>query len=57
MKQENIVKNTVVPGTIAVSAVVLSSRLPFSAEALVSYSAVLALAGIAALEYGFRRKA
>ena len=57
MKQENIVKTTVVPGTIAVSALVLSSRLPFSAEALVSYSAIFAIAGIAALDYGFGRKA
>jgi hypothetical protein len=57
MKKENIVKNTLVPGTIAVSTLVLSSRIPFSAEALVSYTAVLALAGIAALDYGFHRKA
>jgi hypothetical protein len=57
MKQENIIKNTVVPGTIAVSAMVLSSRIPFSAEALVGFGTVLATLGIAAVDYGFGRKA
>ena len=57
MKQENIIKNTVVPATIALSAGVLSSRIPFSAEALVGYAAVLGILGIAALEYGTSRKA
>ncbi len=57
MKQENIIKNTVVPGTIAVSAMVLSSRIPFSAEALVGFGTVLATLGIAAVDYGFNRKA
>jgi len=57
MKQENIIKNTVVPGTIALSAMVLSSRIPFSAEALVGYGTVVAMLGIAAVEYGFSRKA
>ena len=56
MKQENIIKNTVVPGTIALSALVLSSRIPFSAEVFVGYCTVIGILGIAALDYGSSRK-
>jgi len=57
MKKEAIIKNTVVPATIAASAVVLTSRIPFSAESLVGFMTVGAIAGIAALEYRLGGKA
>jgi hypothetical protein len=57
MKKETMIMNTVVPATIAVSSVVLTSRIPFSAETLVGFMTVGAIAGIAAMEYRIGRKA
>jgi hypothetical protein len=40
-----------IPGVIAVAALVLSLRSPVNVDALVGYSSVLMLLGVAALEY------
>jgi len=57
MKNDAFVRDTVVPTTIATAVLVLVSRIPFSAENVVSFGTVLVIAAIAALEYGFIRKA
>jgi hypothetical protein len=57
MNKETLVRNVVVPATIGLAALVLASRLPFSAEGFVGFSTVLAIAGIATLEYRLLGKA
>jgi len=49
MKKENIA--AVLPGVIAVVAIVLSLRVPVSPDSLAGFASVLMLLGIAALEY------
>jgi hypothetical protein len=41
----------VIPGAIAIAAIVLSLRSPVSADSIVGYGSVIALLGLAALEY------
>jgi hypothetical protein len=41
----------VLSGLVAVAALLLSTRSPVNAEAAIGYAAVLALLGMAALEY------
>lgn len=41
----------VIPGVIALAAIVLSLRSPVSADSLVGYGSVFALLGLAALDY------
>lgn len=43
-------------GLSAVAALVLSFRIPVTAESLIGYGSVLGLLGIAGLEYGFSWK-
>jgi len=51
MTKENIIKTAVIPGVIALAAIVLSLAIPFSADGLAGYGTVLFLIGIAALDY------
>ena len=41
----------VIPGVIAIAAILLSLRSPVTADSLVGYGSVIALLGLAALDY------
>jgi hypothetical protein len=47
----NLIISAATLGTIAVAAFVLSSRSPVSADSVIGYGSVIALLGMAALEY------
>jgi hypothetical protein len=54
MAKRNILRTTVIPGLIALAVFLLSIVIPFNAaraDYLVGFGAVLALVGIAGLEY------
>ena len=54
MAKENILRNAVIPGIIALTAFLLSVGIPFNedrADHLVGFGAVLVLVGIVAVEY------
>jgi len=46
----------VIPGVVVSAALLLSFRPPVTAESIVGYLSVLALVGVAAMEYGFNWK-
>jgi hypothetical protein len=49
--KNNTIITAVIPGVIALAALVLSFRSSVSADSLVGFASVLALIGIVALEY------
>lgn len=51
MNTENILKTAVIPGAIALAAVLLSLLIPLSMDSVIGFGSVLVVAGIAALEY------
>lgn len=50
MKNNQLIQ-AAIPGVIAIAAIMLSLRAPVSAEILVGYGSVIALLGLAALDY------
>lgn len=49
--KNNTVINAVIPGVIALAAIVLSFRYLASADSILGFAGVVAILGIAALEY------
>jgi hypothetical protein len=51
MNIENILKTAVIPGFIALAAVLLSLFVPITMDSIIGFGSVIIVAGIAALEY------
>jgi hypothetical protein len=56
MNNEKILKTAVIPGAIALAAILLSVSLPFNATLVAAFGCVAVLLGILALEYGVTSK-
>jgi hypothetical protein len=55
MKNNRLIE-AVIPGVIAIAAIALSLSSPVNADTLIGYGSVLALLGVAALDYRIRWK-
>jgi len=49
--KNNIISQTVIPGLIAATVILLSFRSPVTAESIVAYGSIAMLLGVVALEY------
>jgi len=56
MNNQKILKNAVIPGAIALAAILLSVSLPFNATLFAAFGCAGVLVGIFALEYGAAEK-